>query len=122
MSHKHVEDIPSALETLVTRLGDLELVLGTHIGPTLASVRALLIAAMAARDRGDTPRAVDQIGQAMDQLIALADQLDPAEAMLMRALAHNFRAALLRGDEAQVKQSTAIMFQKSGAVERKKNE
>ena len=55
----------------------------------------------------------------MDRLAALADRLDPAEAMLMRALAQTFRAALLRGDEAAVKQSTAAMFEKSGAVERK---
>jgi hypothetical protein len=75
---------------------------------------------MAARDRGDMPAAIAQIGRAMDRLAALADQLDPAEATLMRALAQNFRAALLRGDEAQVKQSAAVMFEKSGAAERKK--
>ena len=34
----------------------------------------------------------------------------------MRALAQNFRAALLRGDAAQAKQSAAIMFEKSGAT------
>ncbi len=120
MSHKHEETVPAAIESVVARLGDLEVVLGQHAGPVVTAVRAALIAAMAARDRGDMPSAVQQIGQAMDQLAALADQLDPAEAILMRALAQNFRTALLRGDEAQVKQSAAVMFQKSGATERKK--
>ena len=35
----------------------------------------------------------------------LADQLDPAEAILMRALAQGFRAALMRGDEARAKET-----------------
>jgi hypothetical protein len=86
----------------------------------VAAVRSLLIAAMAARDRGDMPAALAQIGAAMDKLSALADGLDPAEGTLMRALAHNFRTALLRGDDAQAKQSAAFMFEKSGAIPRKK--
>jgi hypothetical protein len=40
--------------------------------------------------------------------------------MLMRALAQTFRAALLRGDDAAAKESSAVMFAKSGAVEREK--
>jgi len=119
MAHKHEPEIPADLETVVTRLRELELVLGKEVGPVIAEVRSTLIAAMAARDRGDVPGAIAQIGQGMDRLASLADRLDPAEAMLMRALAQTFRAALLRGDEAAVKQSTAAMFEKSGAVERK---
>lgn len=120
MAHKHEEEIPIAIESIVARLGDLEVVLGAHAGPTVGAVRALLIAAMAARDRGDTPNALVQIGHAMDRLAALADGLDPAEATLMRALTQNFRAALLHGDDARLRQSTAVMFEKSGALERKK--
>jgi len=121
MPNEQEPEIPVALEAVVTRLGELEVVLGAHVAPTLTSIRASLIAAMAARDRGDAPGAVQQIGHAMDRLSALADQLDPAEAMLMRLLAQSFRTALLRGDEHQVKESTTAMFQKSGAVERKKS-
>jgi hypothetical protein len=121
MPHEQEPEIPVALETVVTRLGELEVVLGAHVAPTVAAVRATLIAAMAARDRGDPPGAIEQIGHAMDRLSALADQLDPAEAMLMRALAQNFRSALLRGDESQVKKSSTMMFHKSGAVDRKKS-
>jgi hypothetical protein len=57
----------------------------------------------------------------MDSLTSLAENLDPAEAAMMRAMARGFRAALLRGDYAGAKESAAVMRQKSGAVERKKN-
>ena len=120
MAHEHDSDIPFPLDAVLTRLGDLEVVLGTRVRPVLANVRDTLIAAMAARDRGDVPGAIDHIGRAMNRLTALADELDPAEGALMRALAEHFRAALKRGDQAQAKQSAAVMFEKSGAVERKK--
>jgi len=64
--------------------------------------------------------AIAHIGEAMDRLSALADGLDPGEATLMRALAQNFRAALLRGDAAQAKHSAATMLEKSGATTRQK--
>ena len=117
----HEPEIPTDLEMVVTRLRELEVVLGKEAEPVIAEVRAALIAAMAARDRGDVPDAVARIGHGMDRLTALADRLDTNEAVLMRALAQTFRAALLRGDQTAVKQSTAAMFEKSGAVERKKN-
>jgi len=120
MPHDHEPEIPIALDSVVSRLGELEIVLGPHVAPTVSAVRAVLTSALAARDRGDVPGAIQQISHAMDRLAALADQLDPAEALLMRALVNRFRTALLRGDEDQIKQSTTTMFHKSGAVERKK--
>jgi hypothetical protein len=120
MADKHEAEIPFPLEMLVARLGELEIVLGKQVTAVLAAVRATLIAAMAARDRGDIPAAVEQIGHAMDRLTALADQLDPTEATLMRALAQGFRSALMRGDDARAKQAADVMLQRSGAVERKK--
>lgn len=120
MADKHAPEIPVDLETVVSRLGELEVVLGSEIGPLLAEVRTTLIAAMAARDRGDLPAALGEIGRGMDRLTTAAERLDPAEAALMRALAQTFRAALLRGDDGAVKQTTAAMFAKSGAVERGK--
>ena len=120
MAHKDEPEIPGDIDAVVSRLDQLEVVLGTAVRPVLAAVRAGLIAALAARARGDIAAAVTQIGQAMDRLSTLADQLDPAEATLMRALTQTFRAALLRGDEATARRSTATMFEKSGAVERKK--
>jgi hypothetical protein len=121
MAHKDEPEIPAALESVTTRLDELQAVLGTHAAAVLAAVRAALINAMAARDRGDVAGTVRQIGDAMDRLAAFADQLDPAEAGLMRAVAQHFRSALLRGDATQAKQTAAVMFEKSGAVERKKN-
>jgi hypothetical protein len=63
---------------------------------------------------------VEQISAAMQRLAGFADRLDPAEATLMRALVQTFRAALLRGNDADAKQTAAVMFEKSGARERKK--
>jgi hypothetical protein len=122
MVDKHEPEIPVALETLVTRLGDLEIVLGKHVGPELTAIRNSLTAAMAARDRGDAPGAIEHIGRAMDRLTGLADQLDPTEAVFMRALAHGFRTALLRGDHDHVQRTTAVMLERSGAVQRKKSD
>jgi len=121
MAHKDEPEVPVALESVTARLDELQSVLGSRVAPALAAVRAALIRAMAARDRGDRAGAVQQIGAAMDTLAALADQLDPDEAALMRTVAHSFRTALLRGDAAQAKQSATVMFEKSGALEQKKS-
>ena len=120
MRHKHEQAVPTALEKVVEGLAELEATLGPQLGAGVAAVRAILIAAMAARDRGDVPGAILQIGDAMDRLSRLADSLDPGEAVLMRALAQSVRTALLRGDEARAKQSAAVMLEKSGSIERKK--
>ncbi len=120
MAHKDEPEIPADIAAVVNRLDQLEIVLGTGVRPMLDSIKATLAAALAARERGDAPDALARIGQAMDRLSTLADQLDPAEATLMRALTQTFRAALLRGDAATAKQTTATMFDKSGAVERKR--
>ncbi len=119
MAHKHDVPVPTALESVVAQLAELETVFGTQIAPAVAAIRNTLLAALAARDRGDTPAAVDHIGRAMDRLTALADQMDPGEGALMRALAEAFRAALLRGDQSVVQRSTAAMLQRSGGKERK---
>ena len=110
----------AALEDVLLRLDELQIVLGPAVAPTLAAVRVALIEAIAARDRGDRPAAIAAVGRAMDSLSSLADHLDPAEAGMMRALAQSFRVALLRGDYAGAKQNAAAMLEKSGAVERKK--
>ena len=113
--HAHAEAVPVALESIVGGLGELEVVLGARAAPAVKAVRSALIEAMAARDRGDVVDSIRRIGVAMDQLTALADDLDPAEAAMMRAIAQGFRNALLRGDEAQAKQEAAAMFTRSGA-------
>ena len=118
--HVHLEAVPLALEAVITQLKELEIVLGPQARPVVVAVREALVHASAARDRGDLPGAMRQIGGAMDRLSTLADQLDPAEGMLMRMVAQSFRDALLRGDQGRAKQDAAVMFEKSGAAERKK--
>ncbi len=119
MTDKHLADVPVSLDAVVSRLGELEIVLGRHVRPTLDAVRTLLISALAARDRGDVPAALAAIAEAMDRLGALADQLEPAEGAVLRAVAQSFRAALQRGDEAHARKTADVMFTRSGAVARK---
>jgi hypothetical protein len=107
---------PEALETLVSRLPELEIVLGPTAKAGLESVRFLLQQAVAARADGDVPRAIECIGNAMDRLAHLADLLDPREARMMHALSAQFRQALLRGDTSEVERTSAIMREKSGAT------
>jgi hypothetical protein len=117
---EHRPLIPAALEQVIDGLDELAIVLGAPARARLPVVRAALIEAMAARGRGDPVGALAAIGRAMDELAALADQLDPAEAGLMRAVAERFRAALLRGDPADAKAKMDVMFTRAGARERKK--
>jgi len=121
MTDKHLSDIPASLEAVVSRLGELEVVLGKQVRPTLDAVRTMLMTALAARGRGDVPAALAAIGGAVDRLGTLADQLGPAEGAVMRAVAQSFRAALLRGDEADARETAAVMFAKSGAVKRQRD-
>lgn len=122
MSLKHDATELAALEGVLLRLDEMGAVLGGEAGPVVDAVRHALIEAMAARDRGDMPAALATIGQAMDRLSRLADDMvDPAEGAMMRAVAQAFRAALLRGDYGDAKAAAARMMRESGAVERKKS-
>jgi len=121
MADEHQPAVPIAIEQVVDRLAELEVVLGEPARAALPRVRERLIAALAARDRGDPLAAVELIGQAMEELAGLAGQLDAAEALLMRALAQRFRTALVRGDETTAKEAAALMFDESGARKRPKS-
>jgi hypothetical protein len=116
----HEAEIPLAIESVVTRLGELEIAFGAAVKPVIEAVRADLIEAMALRDRGDLRGALLRIGAAMDRLASVAGRLDAGEATLMRAAVQAFRAALGRASESEAKRGAAIMFERSGAVERKK--
>jgi len=113
--------MPISIASLVENLGQLEVVLGSHVRPVLESVRHSLVEAMAARDRGEGNAALAKIGDAMDKLAGLADGLDPAEAALMRAVTQGFRTALSRGDTADAHKSADVMFDRSGAKPIKKS-
>jgi hypothetical protein len=121
LTNEHQPPIPSAIEQVVSRLSELETVLGEPARAVVPMVRGRLIEAMALRDRGDVVGALTRVGLAMDELAGLAERLDPAEAVLMRALAQQFRSALIRGDTTSAKQAAGTMFEKSGARERPKS-
>ena len=111
---------PEALETLLTRLPELELVLGPHAKPGLQLVQRLLQEAVAARADGDVPRAVRRIGTAMETLSQLADLLNPQEALMMRMLTAQFRQALLGGDESEAHRVSDLLREQSGTTIKKK--
>ena len=62
MAHDH--SYPESLNTLLTRLPELEIVLGPQAKPGLQAVQHLLQEAVAARADGDVPRAGVKIGAA----------------------------------------------------------
>jgi hypothetical protein len=120
MPDEHQPAIPRAIEQVVSRLAELEIVFGEPARTAIPVVRSRLLDAMAARDRGDPNAALAHMSHAMDELARLADRLDPEEAMLMRAVAERFRTALGRGDRAGAQQAAATMFEQSGARERQR--
>jgi hypothetical protein len=119
MAHEHT--YPEALEALLTRLPELEIVLGPQAKPGLQAVGQFLQEALAARASGDVPRATNRIGMAMDKLSQLADLLDPREAMMMRMLAAQFRQALGIGNMGEARRLSDLMREKSGATIKKKS-
>ncbi len=121
MGQSHEPEIPFRPDVFLARLGELEVVLGPHARPHVERIRAALIAAMAARDRGDEAGAVREIGAAMECLASLAETLDLGEAAAMRQLAATVGRALLRGDSAEARRAAEVIFARSGArwVERK---
>jgi hypothetical protein len=110
---------PESLEALLGGLGDLAPVLGPHAAPGLATVRARLEEAAAARRRGDRDAAVTATLAAMRGLAELATGLDAQEAAMMRGIASRFESALKRGDPGEAAQSVDLMRQRSGAVPKK---
>ena len=114
--HSRLLDFPEALEVLFSRLGELKFVLGPAAAPGVDQVEADLRGALAARERGDVPAAVERIGKAMDRLAALASGGDPAEGAMMRALAAHFRQALVRGALGQAREAADVMRERSGSI------
>ena len=105
---------------LLTRLPELEIVLGPQAKPGLQAVQQLLQEALAARADGDVPKAGVRIGEAMDTLTQLADALDPQEAALMRMLSAQFKQALSLGDQSEAQRVSDRMRENSGATIKKK--
>ena len=113
MGHQH--EPPPVLAALITRLGELAVVVGPAAAPRLDAVRAGLTQALALKARGDVPGAMQAIAAAMRELATIAAALDPAEAALMRAVAEQFGAAMARGEPAEMQRTSEIMRERSGA-------
>jgi len=99
---------------LAENLGELEVVIGPKAGPVVAEVRAGLHDAIACRQRGDMPGALEAIKRAMDRLAALGSQLDPAEGAMMKAIAQHFSQALTAGLKGEAKAAVNVMKNKAG--------
>jgi hypothetical protein len=117
----HEFESPPALEMLLTRLGEMAIVVGPAAAPRLGLIRERLETAIGLRGRGDIPNAMRAIRRAMEELAALADHLDPAEGALMRAAVEQFGAALARGAQGDMERTADVMREQSGAkkVEKK---
>ena len=118
MAHEHL--YPESLGALLTRLPELEIVLGSQSKPGLQAVQRLLQEAVAARADGDVLKVASKIGTAMDTLSQLADGLDPREATLMRMLSAQFRQALTMGDTSETQRVSDVMRRNAGATTKKK--
>ncbi|MEB2284479.1 MAG: hypothetical protein B6D46_03035 [Polyangiaceae bacterium UTPRO1] len=106
---------PPVLETLITRLGELAVVVGPAAAPRLGAVREALTRALGLKAAGDIPAAMQAIAAAMRELAAVAAALDPAEAALMRAAAEQFGAAMRRGESGEMRRASEVMRERSGA-------
>jgi hypothetical protein len=112
----HEFESPPALDALLTRLGELEVVLGAQTAPRLAAVRALLQRAIALRADGDPPGAAAAIRRAMEELATLVASVDLQEGVLMRAVVERFGAALGRGEPGEMERTADVMRERSGAT------
>jgi len=115
MNDENSNVVPSAIEQVISGLTDLAAALGSAAEAMVPAMRNDLLRAMAARDRGDSKQAVEHIAAAMGRLAKAVENLDAQEAALMRAVLERFRSALLRSDQAGVKELADIMFERSGA-------
>lgn len=115
MNDDHQPSVPVALEQMLAGVSQLEAIFGEPGRVAAIAIRARIVDAMAARDRGDTPAMVDAIGQAMRELAAIAHRVAPGDAQSMAAVTAHFRKSLLSGDLAAAKGVMDVMFDASGA-------
>ena len=112
----HEFEPPPPLEMLLTRLGEMEIVLGQNAGARLGVVREHLQRAVALRADGDPPAAADEIRRGMEELARLVSSVDPSEGELMRAIVDRFTSALVRGEAGELERTADVMRDRSGAT------
>jgi len=114
-THSHLIAFPEALEAFLTRLPELEAVLGPQCAPGVGQLHALVQQGLAARDRGDLPTAVRCIVEAMRRLAELAGRSGAAEGPMLAAMAERFARALARGAVAEAREAADVMREQSGS-------
>jgi hypothetical protein len=117
----HEFESPPALDALLTRLGEFEIVIGPTAAPRLGAVRELLQRAVALRADGDPPGAAAAVRRAMEELATLVTSVDAQEGILMRAVVERFSAALGRGESGEMERTADVMRERSGATKVEKS-
>lgn len=102
------------LERLVGGIDELRIVLGPDVDPAVERVKAELVAAMAARDRGDHDAALVRIANGMSQLASLGDRLGAAEGAMMRAVTAAFIGGMARDDRDTVERTLEAIESRAG--------
>lgn len=103
-----------ALERLASGMEELKTVLGPGAASRVEGVKLQLLAAMAARDRGDRTATLTAIARAMAGLADLGDGLDAAEGAMMRAVAAGFIRGMAREDREQVERHLDVIQSRAG--------
>jgi len=104
------------LERLAQGIEELKTVLGVEAVPRVEVVKQRLLAAMAARDRGDRAATLAAIADAMAELAILGDGLDAAEGAMMRAVAAGFIGGMARDDREAVERHLGLIQSRAGTA------
>jgi hypothetical protein len=114
--HSHLIDFPEALEAFFSRVGELRHALGPKGAERIGAIEAVIAEGLAARDRGDRATALARIVEAMRQLADAAADSGTPEAMMIRAMADRFRAAVSHADVSSAKDAAEVMRVQSGST------
>ena len=102
------------IERFVGGIDELKVVLGAQTAPVVDKAKQELIAAMAARDRGDRDASLVALARAMAQLATLGDVLGGSEGEMMRAVTAAFIEGLAREDREQVERTLGVIQAQAG--------
>lgn len=108
-----------ALERFVAGVDELKTVLGADTAPSVEKAKTQLIAAVAARDRGDRDAALVALAKAMAELAGLGDRLGGTEGSMMRAVTAAFIQGLARDDRDAVERNLAVIQSHAGTPKKK---
>lgn len=106
------------MHALAVGLDELETIFGPSAAPVVREVRSALLAALAARDRGDAPAVMRDLQRAMTTLSQLFANTDPQQAAEMGTMIVGLQQALQSGGGEEARRIAEEMRKRSGAVER----